>query len=143
LAISSFGHYVPKFRGTPNVPRDGNGDGTSLPTQPHNNAAIRIARALPNPPGLADQGEWVELENVSSFDFDLAEWRLSDEEGRIQRMSGALASGQTRRIDLTRANEQSMMLRNRGGWVLLFQGDVRRAAVRYPEADQGEIFTFD
>jgi hypothetical protein len=85
----------------------------------------------------------VELENVSSFDFGLAEWRLSDEEGRVQRMSGTLASGETRRIDLVRANEQSMMLSNRGGWILLFQGNARRSAVRYPTADQGEIFTFD
>jgi poly(U)-specific endoribonuclease len=144
--LAQLGEHIrtmyPKFRGPADGPGAGNGDGGNLPTQPHNNAAIRIARTLPNPPGLADQGEWVELKNVSSFDFNLSEWRLSDEEGRVQRMSGTLASGQVRRIDLTRANDQSMMLRNRGGWILLFQGNVRRAAVRYPQADQGEIFTF-
>jgi poly(U)-specific endoribonuclease len=132
----------PKFRGSADVPSGGDGGGINLPTQPHNNAAIRIVRALPNPPGLTDQGEWVELENVSSFDFDLSEWQLRDEEGRVQPMSGTLASGQVRRIDLTRAGDQPMMLRNRGGWILLFQEGIRRAAVRYSDADQGEIFTF-
>jgi hypothetical protein len=97
----------PKFRGSVDVPSGGDGGDINLPTQPHNNAAIRIVRALPNPPGLADQGEWVELENVSSFDFGFSEWWLSDEEGRVQPMSGTLASGQVRRIELTRVNEGS------------------------------------
>jgi len=115
---------------------------TLVPTQPFNNAAIRILRALPNPPGPTDQGEWVELKNVSTFTFDLAEWRLKDDKGRVQPLTGSLAPEETLRIELTRANEQAMMLSNKGGWILLFQGDNRRAAVRYTNANEGEIFTF-
>ena len=115
---------------------------TLVPTQPFNNAAIRILRALPNPPGPTDQGEWVELKNVSTFTFDLAEWRLKDDKGRVQPLTGSLAPEETLRIELTRANEQAMMLSNKGGWILLFQGDNRRAAVRYTNAGEGEVFTF-
>ena len=132
----------PKFRGLPGSGGGGGGGGGGVPTQPFNNAAIRILRALPNPPGPTDQGEWVELKNVSTFTFDLAEWRLKDDKGRVQPLTGSLAPEETLRIELTRANEQAMMLSNKGGWILLFQGDSRRAAVRYTNAGEGEVFTF-
>jgi len=132
----------PKFRGAPADGGGNGGGGGGVPTQPFNNAAIRILQALPNPPGPTDQGEWVELKNVSTFTFDLAEWRLKDDKGRVQLLTGSLAPAETRRIELTRATEQAMMLGNKGGWILLFQGDSRRAAVRYTNAGEGEVFTF-
>src|SRR5690606_3139868 len=76
----------PKFRGSQDVvPVEPEQPGTiDLPTHDINDAAIRIVAAFPNPPGPEDQGEWVELRNVSEFDFDLAGWRLTDAHGRPQ-----------------------------------------------------------
>lgn len=139
----------PKFRGKLGSDSGGGGGGASgtvdLPTQPHNDSPVRIARALPNPVGSDETGEWVELENITSdASFDLAAWRLMDQQGREQPMSGSIATGQTRRIDLTRDGPNSMMLKNDPGvWILLFQGDTRRAAVRYDiNPGQGEVIDF-
>jgi poly(U)-specific endoribonuclease len=133
----------PKFRSAPVSAPAGEVD---LPTQPHNDSPVRIARALPNPVGSDESGEWVELENVTEgTSFDLGNWRLMDQKGREQPMSGSLAAGETRRIDLTRDDANSMMLKNDPGvWILLFQGETRRAAVRYDtDPAQEEIFEFD
>lgn len=130
----------PKYRGMQSVPVD---TGGGVPTQPINNGPIRIVRALPNPVGASDQGEWVELTNVSDVTFDLTEWRLSDDKQRPQLMVGTLAPGETRQIAITRADAHSMMLSNKGGWILLFQGNLRIAAVPYGRASEGEIFVFD
>ena len=127
----------PKFRGRV-VGSVAEAQKVDLPTQPHNDSAILIARALPNPAAEADQGEWVELKNnTDDTAFDLAGWSLSDQLGRTKSMSGTLAPGKSTRVTLERVDESSMMLKNGDGWILLFQGDVRRAAVQYsaPQSD--------
>ena len=133
----------PKFRGGQD-PGGGGGEPSGpglIPTHPHNSGALRIARALPNPPGPEDEGEWVEVRNISTEDFDLSAWRMRDRLGRSQAMSGVLAAGQTRQFVLDRS-PGGMQLGNAGGWILLFEGDQRRAAVRYGQAAQGQVFTF-
>lgn len=144
--------FYPKLKGGDGVvsggePQGGGTTGTgpgvvTLPTQPHNNGAIRIFRALPNPPGSSDRGEWVEIVNVNVEDMDLTGWRLADQENRSLPLSGILASGETRRIELDRDRPDSVQLSNSGGWILLFEGQERRAAVRYGRASQGKIFKF-
>lgn len=130
----------PKYRGMMSQPTE---PGGGTPTQPLNNGPIHITRALPNPVGTTDQGEWVEIKNVSAITYDLAEWRLTDDKQRAQPLAGLLAPGQTQRIAITRVNERAMMLSNKGGWILLFQANLRIAAVQYGRADEGRIFVFD
>lgn len=136
--------FYPKFRGDDPTPGGGGGGGggVSLPTQPHNDGPIRIVRALPNPSGAEDRGEWVELRNATVQALDLTAWRLTDQQGRPQALQGTLAAGETRRVEVTRADPQGMQLRNAGGWILLFEGEQRRAAVRYERASEGEICDF-
>ena len=113
--------------------------GVDLPTQPLNNAPIQIARALPNTDKKNDEGEWVELVNRSeSTVFDMTKWHLSDQRGRKKSLMGELKPGQTLRVYLERVDQNSMMLKNAPGWILLFEGDERRAAVRY-EKPQSEV----
>jgi poly(U)-specific endoribonuclease len=114
----------------------------SVPTHPHNDSPIRIVRALPNPPGAEDRGEWVELRNMTAQPLDLSVWRLADQQGRPQPLEGSLAAGETKRCDITRADPNGMQLRNAGGWILLFERDQRRAAVRYERAAEGEVREF-
>ena len=142
--------FWPKYKGGEGTvpPREeppaggGTGGSVSLPTQPHNDGAIRIARALPNPSGSSERGEWVEIVNVNPEDLDLDGWRLADQENRSLALGGVLASGETRRIELSRDRPDSVQLKNSGGWILLIEGNQRRAAVRYGRADQGKIFKF-
>lgn len=132
----------PKFRGkkvpevTPTVKVD-------LPTQPHNSAAIKIVSALVNPPGAEDDGEWVELKNITdNTEFDLSNWSLCDRNGRRMQLTGTLKSGDMLKVTLLRTDQNSMMLRNGGGWILLFQDDVRRAGVKYDGARESEVVKF-
>jgi poly(U)-specific endoribonuclease len=136
-----------KFLGNAGAPvgvtPGGDGVGSLLPSNPHNDASIRIRRALPNPLGQNDDGEWVEIKNVSSFSFDLSEWSLSDDLNRRIRLSSSILPNETRRVMLERTDNNSMMLRNSAGWILLFQGMVRRAAVRYSLPAEDTVFDFD
>jgi len=132
----------PKFRGK-EIPNFASASKVDLPTQPHNNAAIKIVSALVNPAGAEDDGEWVELKNVTDdAEFDLSSWSLCDRNGRRLKLTGNLKAGETLKATLTRTNEQSMMLRNGGGWILLFQDDVRRAGVEYDRASESEVVKF-
>lgn len=136
----------PKFRGqrlpNKNLPNEGMPK-TDLPTQPHNDAAIQIVSALPNPKGPEDQGEWIKLKNVTEdTDFDLAQWSLADKTGRTMKLAGCLKAGQTITIKLNRLDKQSMMLSNRSGWIILHQGQIRRAAVKYDNARTNQTIEF-
>lgn len=113
-----------------------------LPSNPHNDATIRIHRAMPNPVGAADDDEWVEIKNISTFDIVLTNWYLADDQDRRKPLSGTMAPGETKRVMLDRSTANSMMLRNAQGWVLLFQDTIRRAAVRYTNPGEGNIVTF-
>jgi len=142
--------FYPKYRGdqgpgdagTPGGGTPGGGTGVDLPTQPHNDGPVRVLRAQPNPAGPTDEGEWVELGNATPETVDLAGWRLADQEGRPFALGGALAAGSTVRIDVRAPGPAGMQLRNAGGWVLLYEGQQRRAAVRYARAPEGEIVVF-
>lgn len=146
--------FYPKFRGSNPIPGGSGGvegggggggagtSGASLPTQPHNDAPIHIVRALPNPPGGEDRGEWVELRNATTQPMDLSGWKLTDQRGRPQPLEGTLAAGETRRFDITRTDPNGMQLRNAGGWILLFERDQRRAAVQYQNAAEGKVCEF-
>jgi poly(U)-specific endoribonuclease len=131
----------PKFRGKTVQEETASVD---LPTQPQNSAAIKIVSALVNPEGPVDRGEWVEIRNTTEDTvFDLANWSLTDRSGRKRQLDGKLEPGATLRIELGRENESSMMLRNGGGWIMLFQGEFRRAAVKYGRARESEILKFE
>ena len=140
--------FYPKYRGDEGpgdagTPAGGGGpDHVDLPTQPHNDSPVRILRAQPNPPGPADEGEWVELGNATAETIDLVGWRLADQEGRPFALSGTLAAGATLRVVVRTPEPTGMQLRNAGGWVLLYEGEQRRAAVRYAKAAEGEIVVF-
>ena len=121
----------------------GSSGNSHVPSNPHNDASIRIRRALPNPPGADDLGEWVEIKNVSQFSFDLSGWSLSDDLTRRLPLSGTIVPGEIKRIALTRVDNTSMMLRNSAGWILLFQGQIRRAAVKYSQPAENVVFDFD
>lgn len=96
-----------------------------------------------NPKGAEDNGEWIELKNVTDdTEFDLSGWSLSDRNGRKLKLSGKLPAGNSVKVKLNRSGEGSMMLRNGGGWILLFQDDVRRAAVKYDRARESEVIRF-
>ncbi len=132
----------PKFRGK-TVPGEAPTVKVDLPTQPHNSAPIKIVSALINPAGEGDDGEWVELENITDdTEFDLANWSLCDRNGREMKLSGKLAAGASQKVILQRTNENSMMLRNGGGWILLFQDNVRRAGVKYERVASDEVVKF-
>lgn len=132
----------PKFRGR-KIPGAATTAKVDLPTQPHNSASIKIAAAMVNPKGAEDNGEWIELKNVTDdTEFDLSGWSLSDRNGRKLKLSGKLPAGNSVKVKLNRSGEGSMMLRNGGGWILLFQDDVRRAAVKYDRARESEVIRF-
>jgi poly(U)-specific endoribonuclease len=135
--------FYPKFRGS-TVPPDVvvEPDVPPLPTQPHNDGGIRILRALPNPPGPETSGEWVEIRNVNPDPLDLTGWRLLDAKGRPEPLSGSIASQETRRIEITRTDPNGMQLANSGGWIMLYEGTNRRAAVQYGRAGEGRVFEF-
>lgn len=141
----------PKFRGGPaapsgEMPAPGGepAPGGGVPTQPHNSGAVRIHRALPNPEAAGDAGEWVELRSAVAEAVALDGWRLVDEQGRSYPLEGTLAPVVVRRF-VTRAGDAGggLQLANSGGWILLYEGEQRRAAVRYGRAGPGEIKSFE
>lgn len=137
-----------KFLGSATGTGPGTGTGTPgtgghIPSNPHNDAAIRLRRALPNPPGASDDGEWVEIKNVSAFPITLDTWALADHLNRQQTLAGTIAPGEIKRITLVRVDANSMMLRNSASWILLYEGSVRRAAVQYTQPAESAVFEFD
>lgn len=132
----------PKFRGK-TIPEGVSPMKVDLPTQPHNSAAIKIVSTLVNPEGDGDDGEWVLLKNVTEeSDIALSNWSLSDRNGRRSKLTGTLKAGESVKVMLLRTNDNSMMLRNGGGWILLYQDDVRRAAVKYDRISESEVVEF-
>ena len=113
-----------------------------MPNQPHNNGPVRITQARPNPVGTIDADEWVELANTTGVPLDLEAWFLADQNKRVYHLQGSLAPGDSLREDTRTDDPESMQLRNSGGWILLYEGDQRRAAVSYGRADQGEVIAF-
>ena len=141
----------PKFRGSAIGGGEGGGGGQpdagggfSIPTQSHNSGPVQITAALPNPAGDdAGGGEWVELINVTDGTIDLTAWTMADQKNRRQILDGSLMPGERKIFDLVRENQASMQLSNSGGWILLFNGTSRIAAVRYPGGvGQGEVINF-
>ena len=135
----------PKYRG-PVGSAGGPGSGATSPQTPHNSGPLRIVQALPNPPGTDETGEWVELLNVSEHAIDLqaGTWTLRDRQGGTRDLTGNVNAGATLRVDLPRtgAGAGTMVLGNNGGWILLFEGGNRIAAVPYGPAGNGVVVEF-
>lgn len=138
--------FYPKYRGDQGPVGGGSPGGgrpgSHVPTQPHNDGPVRIARALPNPSGPSDEGEWVELRNATTEAIDLIGWSLADQDGRQCPLTGLLPEGDTTRVVVRTSDPAGMQLRNSGGWILLFEAGQRRAAVRYDRAGDGAIVDF-
>lgn len=140
----------PKYRGDQGISDGGGtggtggsgGGGADLPTQPHNDGPVQIVQALPNPQGPGDVGEWVMLRNATAGVLNLSGWHLKDERGRSFALQGEMLAGGVLQFTTRPEGGGGLQLKNSGGWILLFEGDERRAAVRYQSAGQGEIKFF-
>jgi poly(U)-specific endoribonuclease len=133
----------PKFRGAGAPTGGGGGGGGGQPPHtPHNNGPIRVLRALPNPEGTDETGEWVELKNITQHEIPLDGWTLRDAQNRARPLSGTLGPDATTRVELTRDGASAMQLGNSGGWILLFQGTERIAAVPYGQAQNNQVINF-
>ena len=104
---------------------------------------VRIIRAMANPQGSDQGGEWVELESAHSAIIDLNGWTLADRMDRRQALSGAIEPSKTRRIVLTRASHDDAQLGNKGGEIVLLDpGENVVARVQYGEASSGVVMHF-
>ena len=130
----------PKFRGS--AQSGGPTTGFNLPHTPHNNGPLRIVRALPNPAGTDETGEWVELLNVTQHTLLLDGWFLRDAQWRPFPLEGTVATNAVLRANLDRTGINTMQLGNSGGWILLFNDTERIAAVRYGVAQSERVISF-
>lgn len=111
---------------------------------PHETAGpVKIIRALPNPEGEDETGEWVELKNVSSSDITLADWELRDKQGGSRALEGVIAAGETRRIDNPRTGSSTLQLGNNGGEIRLVANGTQVDLARYGRANSEQVFVFE
>ncbi|MGZ2380983.1 DUF2278 family protein [Rhizobium leguminosarum] len=112
------GHPVSDSRGG-----QGRGEGTRRP-QPIVASSLRIVAALINP--VNGQGgteaETVTIINRSDMEASLEGWKIEDENGRTQTLSGSLSAGELRTIALDAA-AGGPQLANRGGDIILRNAD--------------------
>ena len=83
------------FSGT--VPAPEPGDPTP---QPGMSSSVRIVALLPNPEGPDPGNEWIKLKNDTASEVDLNGWTLRDEANHTVALSGTIAAGEERQIDL-------------------------------------------
>jgi hypothetical protein len=67
---------------------------------PPGESLVRVTRLLPNPKGVDEGHEWIQLKNFSDVAVDLTGWTLVDRARNSFRLSGLLAAGEERRFDL-------------------------------------------
>jgi hypothetical protein len=67
---------------------------------------------LPNPEGPDEGHEWVKLKNTGDSEVDLLGWLLVDHSGNELSLSGKIAAGAERKIDL---GARELPLNNSGG----------------------------
>lgn len=100
-----------------------------------------ISSALPNPEGGDSGKEWVEFTNPSNSMIDLNLYTLSDRQGGLQRLEGALAAGAKHKFFLP-SNTQ-VKLNNSGDDIMLLLGERMIHKVTYRGARSGQPIIFD
>lgn len=109
-----------------------------------NDGVVVITSALPNPRGVDDGDEWVELQNQTNQAIDLANWQLLDKLGRPQPLKGTIAANEVKRFNITRTHPSGMQLTNKSGLIILQDEKSNMiAAVKYSRANSGEVLRFD
>lgn len=104
---------------------------------------VVISAVLPNPSGSEVEGEWVELENISSDSMILNGWFLTDKLGRQKMLEGALSANETKRFSVRTPSHQSMQLGNSGGQIVLYQADGEMiASVFYRKTSSDQVINF-
>lgn len=118
---------------------------TVRPVNPsvRNNRDISIVKAMINPTGQDDQGEWVELKNNTEVDIDMTGYELRDKLSRPQPITGQLAANQIMKVDITRLHHHRMQLGNRGGLITLHKGEELISAVVYSRNQEGVAVKFN
>jgi hypothetical protein len=93
------------FSGTAPTPEPvGGGTGSA-------SGSVRISALLPDPPGADGGHEWVKLKNNGADAVDLGGWTLQDAANHTVTLSGTIAAGAERQIQLA----DSQMPLNQGG----------------------------
>ncbi|MCP5110518.1 MAG: endoribonuclease [bacterium] len=106
-----------------------------------NAGPVRINRAMPNPAGDDQTGEWVEVKNVTDEEIDLTDWELRDRLSRPRPLEGKLAAREARTFESARADFQ-MMLSNKSGVITLHRASDLIATVSYKKAKEAEPIEF-
>ena len=100
-----------------------------------------VSAALPNPVSRDEEGEWIEITNVSDDSLALTDWKLDNAEGGSKPflLKGILlASKETRRFSI---QETRIQLRNSSDTVRLLDPDGNTASILgWTEAEEGRIY---
>ena len=108
-----------------------------------NDGVIVITSALPNPRGVDDGDEWVELQNNTNQTIDLTGWQLLDKLDRPQPLKGTIAANAVKRFYVTRSHPNMMQLTNKSGLISLQDAQSNLiATVKYSRARSEEIIRF-
>jgi uncharacterized protein YukJ len=78
--------------------------------------AVYIERALVNPAGPDERKEVVVIGNATTASVELTGWSIVDKNDKAELLSGALAGGESRRVELT---GDAAQLGNKGGTIRL------------------------
>jgi len=111
------------------------------PIIPPRDKPVVISKALPNPAGSDETGEWIEISNQTDQSIDLTQWVLRDRQGGTRPLSGTIAAGETRRFEIPR-DQFSLLLGNAGDQILLFLDDQLVDKVEYNRARSDETISF-
>ncbi len=106
---------------------------------------LRIAGALPNPPGDDRQFEEVHLKNTGGSDVPLNGWKITDADGQqhwvLTAQDGVAASGHT--VIIVRRG-RPMFLNNTGDTIVLINPSGQTVDIEsYGNAPSGKLFNFD
>ena len=109
-----------------------------------NDGIVIIVSALPNPRGVDEGDEWVELQNNTNQAIDLTGWQLFDKLERPQALKGIITAKGSKRFYIHRTHPDSMQLVNKSGVIILRdQQSQLIAGVKYHRANSDEVIRFD
>ncbi|NRB06484.1 MAG: lamin tail domain-containing protein [Richelia sp.] len=109
-----------------------------------NDGIVIIVSALPNPRGVDEGDEWVELQNNTNQAIDLTGWQLFDKLERPQALKGIITAKGSKRFYIHRTHPDSMQLVNKSGVIILRdQQSQLIAGVKYHGAHSDEVIRFD
>jgi poly(U)-specific endoribonuclease len=109
-----------------------------------NDGVVVIASALPNPRGVDESEEWVELRNNTDQTIDLTGWQLLDKLEHSQSLQGAIAPNEVKRVNIHCTHPRSMELINKSGLITLRDEKSHLIAlVKYDYASSGEVLSFE